>query len=197
MQNLDQYSKNVLILCIVLFFLVFIGFLISLFTSLAINYDAKAKGIKNRVLFAVLGFFFPFIIAIVYLIVRNNLKKIQPKICNCCGLTVDTSTNVCPKCSSTQFTDYLIYGNEKFRKRAKVYSITTVVLYVISLIFSFVIQLSGFFYTANFARDKSDYNYDNGYQYNYDDDDSFDYDDFFDQFKSGQYDSDDYDDYTG
>lgn len=184
MGNLDQYSINTLLLCFVLFFMVFLGFLISLFTALAINYDAKARGIKNRTLFAVLGFFFPVVVAIVYLIVRKNSRKIQPKLCNHCGLTVDTSVNMCPQCGSFEFTDYLIQDNEKYRKRAKVYAITALIMCLINLTFSVVIQLSGFFYTANFARDKNNYSYDNDYEYSDDyDDDYDDYEDFFNQFK--------------
>lgn len=196
MNNLSQFSGNNETLSIMFFVLIFAAFLaifVSLFTALAINEDAEARGIKNRILFAVLGFFFPLVVAIVYLIVRNNLSKIQPKMCNRCRLTVDTSVNVCPQCGSSEFTDYLIPNNEKYRKKAKSYAITALVLYVIVLIIGLVMQFSGLFYTSNFARDKNNYNYNNGYQYNNDgSNNDFDYDDFFNQFGNGQEDNGDF-----
>lgn len=190
MGNLGQQANNIIVLYIVLIFVLILAFLVSLFTCLAINEDAKARGIKSRKLFAALGFFFPLVVAIVYLIVRNNLSKIQPKMCNHCRLTVNSSVNVCPQCGSAEFTDYLIPDNEKFRKRAKTYAITALISYVIVMIISLIVQFSGLFYTSNFARDNNSYNYNNGYQYNNNDDDNdYNYDDFFNQFGSGQEDN--------
>lgn len=185
--GLDKQTSLVLIAALVM--LVF-AVLVQIFTCLAINSDAKAKGIKKRVLFAVLGFFFPLLITIVYLILRNNLAKIQPKICNNCGLTVDNSANMCPQCGCCDFTDYLIVDNEKNKKKAKGFAITALVMYVIVLALSIGIQYSGALSTSNFARDKNDYSYDNDYQYGDDygddEDDYDDYDDFFNQFGYGE-----------
>lgn len=143
-------------------------------------------------IFAVLGFFFPIPTAIVYLIVRKNAKKIQPKICNCCGISLDNSFAVCPQCGSTQFTDYLIVDNEKHHKVAKTTAISAAVLYVIVLTIGLYMQFSGMFYTTNFARDKNNYNYDNGYQYGFNNDDR---DDDDDDDNDGAFDQDDLDDY--
>lgn len=197
MNNLSQFSGNNETLSIMFFVLIFAAFLaifVSLFTALAINEDAEARGIKNRTLFAVLGFFFPLVVAIVYLIVRNNLKRIQPKICNHCGLTIESSFTVCPQCGSPEFTYYLIPDAEKHNKRAKSFSIVALVFYIIILIISIVAQFTGLFYTSNFARDNNNYSYNNDYQYNgdsdeFDDDNDSDYDDFFNQFGDGQNDS--------
>ena len=126
------------------------------------------------------------------MIVRKNAKKIQPKICNCCGISLDNSFAVCPQCGSTQFTDYLIVDNEKHHKVAKTTAISAAVLYVIVLTIGLYMQFSGMFYTTNFARDKNNYNYDNGYQYGFNNDDR---DDDDDDDNDGAFDQDDLDDY--
>lgn len=189
--RLSGGNQEMLKLAILLLLSSFLSIFVCILTSEAISEDSKARGIKNRMTFAVFGFFFPLPTAIVYLIVRKNAKKIQPKICNCCGISLDNSFSVCPQCGSTQFTDYLIVDNEKHHKVAKATAISAAVLYVIVLTIGLYMQFSGMFYTTNFARDKNNYNYDNGYQYgfNNDDNDEFDnddLDDYFNQFGNGQ-----------
>lgn len=202
--RLSGGNQEMLKLVILLLLSSFLSIFVCIFTSEAISEDSKARGIKNRMTFAVFGFFFPLPTAIVYLIVRKNAKKIQPKICNCCGISLDNSFAVCPQCGSTQFTDYLIVDNEKHHKVAKATAISAAVLYVIVLTIGLYMQFSGMFYTTNFARDKNNYNYDNGYQYgfNYDDDDdddrdgefnNDDLDDYFNQFGKGQDNSESFD----
>lgn len=202
--RLSGGNQEMIKLAILLLLSSFLSLFVCIFTSEAISEDSKARGIKNRMTFAVFGFFFPLPTAIVYLIVRKNAKKIQPKICNCCGISLDNSFAVCPQCGSTQFTDYLIVDNEKHHKVAKATAISAAVLYVIVLTIGLYMQFSGMFYTTNFARDKNKYNYDNGYQYgfNYDDDDDDKYDefdkgdldDYFNQFGNGQDNSESFDD---
>lgn len=197
--RLSGGNQEMLKLAILLLLSSFLSIFVCIFTSEAISEDSKARGIKNRMTFAIVGFFFPLPTAIVYLIVRNKAKKIQPKICNCCGISLDNSFAVCPQCGSKQFTDYLIVDNEKHHKLAKTTAITAAVLYVIVLSIGLYMQFSGMFYTTNFARDKNNYNYDNGYQYgfNNDDNDEFDnddLDDYFNQFGNGQDNSESFDD---
>lgn len=197
--RLSGDNQEMLKLVILLLLSSFLSIFVCILTSEAISEDSKARGIKNRMTFAVFGFFFPLPTAIVYLIVRNKAKKIQPKICNCCGISLDNSFAVCPQCGSTQFTDYLIVDNEKHHKVAKATAISAAVLYVIVLTIGLYMQFSGMFYTTNFARDKNNYNYDNGYQYgfNNDDNDEFDnddLDDYFNQFGNGQDNSESFDD---
>ena len=189
--RLSGGNQEMLKLAILLLLSSFLSIFVCILTSEAISEDSKARGIKNRMTFAVFGFLFPLPTAIVYLIVRNKAKKIQPKICNCCGISLDNSFTVCPQCGSKQFTDYLIVDNEKHHKVAKATAISAAVLYVIVLTIGLYMQFSGMFYTTNFARDKNNYNYDNGYQYgfNNDDNDEFyndDLDDYFNQFGNGQ-----------
>lgn len=196
--RLSGGNQEMLKLAILLLLSSFLSIFVCILTSEAISEDSKARGIKNRMTFAVFGFFFPLPTAIVYLIVRKNAKKIQPKICNCCGISLDNSFSVCPQCGSTQFTDYLIVDNEKHHKVAKATAISAAVLYVIVLTIGLYMQFSGMFYTTNFARDKNNYNYDNGYQYgfNNDDNDEFDnddLDDYFNQFGNGQDNSESFD----
>lgn len=196
--RLSGGNQEMLKLAILLLLSSFLSIFVCILTSEAISEDSKARGIKNRMTFAVFGFFFPLPTAIVYLIVRKNAKKIQPKICNCCGISLDNSFLVCPHCGSKQFTDYLIVDNEKHHKVAKATAISAAVLYVIVLTIGLYMQFSGMFYTTNFARDKNNYNYDNGYQYgfNNDDNDEFDnddLDDYFNQFGNGQDNSESFD----
>lgn len=202
--RLSGGNQEMIKLAILLLLSSFLSLFVCIFTSEAISEDSKARGIKNRMTFAVFGFFFPLPTAIVYLIVRKNAKKIQPKICNCCGISLDNSFTVCPQCGSTQFTDYLIVDNEKHHKVAKATAISAIVLYIVVLTIGLYMQFSGMFYTTNFARDKNKYNYDNGYQYgfNYDDDDdddkydefdNDDLDDYFNQFGNGQDNSESFD----
>lgn len=198
--RLSGGNQEMIKLAILLLLSSFLSLFVCIFTSEAISEDSKARGIKNRMTFAVFGFFFPLPTAIVYLIVRKNAKKIQPKICNCCGISLDNSFTVCPQCGSTQFTDYLIVDNEKHHKVAKATAISAIVLYIVVLTIGLYMQFSGMFYTTNFARDKNKYNYDNGYQYgfNYDDDDNDEFDkgdldDYFNQFGNGQDNSESFD----
>lgn len=199
--RLSGGNQEMLKLAILLLLSSFLSIFVCIFTSEAISEDSKARGIKNRMTFAVFGFFFPLPTAIVYLIVRKNAKKIQPKICNCCGISLDNSFAVCPQCGSKQFTDYLIVDNEKHHKVAKATAISAAVLYVIVLTIGLYMQFSGMFYTTNFARDKNNYNYDNGYQYGFNNDDrddngefdNDDLDDYFNQFGNGQDNSESFD----
>lgn len=102
----------------------------SVFAMLTVGYDAKALGVKKRTKFMVLTFFFPVITGIVYLCVRKKTDKIQPKMCDVCHTTVDTTTTFCPVCSNTTFTDYQIVNNADYKKKAKVFLIITICLYV-------------------------------------------------------------------
>ncbi|WP_297129315.1 hypothetical protein [uncultured Eubacterium sp.] len=204
--QLSGDNKELIKLAVLVLLSSFLSLVVCVLTSVAISEDSKARGIKSRISFAVFGFFFPVPTAIVYLIVRNKAKKIQPKICNCCGISLDNSFAVCPQCGSTQFTDYLIVDNEKHRKVAKSTAISAAVLYILVLIIGLYMQFSGLFYTTSFARDKNNYNYDNGYQYGFnnddrddddDKDDEFDKDDmdeYFNQFGNGQNNSESFDD---
>lgn len=205
--RLSGDNQELIKLAVLILLSSFLSLLVCVLTSVAISEDSKARGIKNRITFAVVGFFFPIPTAIVYLIVRKNAKKIQPKICNCCGISLDNSFAVCPQCGSKQFTDYLIVDNEKHHKVAKATAISAIVLYIVVLIIGLYMQFSGMFYTTNFARDKNNYNYDNGYQYGFNNDDrddddddrddefdNDDLDDYFNQFGNGQDNSESFDD---
>lgn len=107
-----------------------LSILTSVFAMLTVGYDAKALGVKKRTKFMVLTFFFPLITGIVYLCVRKKTDKIQPKMCDVCHTTVDTTTTFCPVCSNTTFTDYQIVNNADYKKKAKVFLIITIFLYV-------------------------------------------------------------------
>lgn len=145
--------------------------LVSIFTVMAINEDAKAIGIKNKTAYLVLSFFFPVIVAIVYFCKRKKAEKIQPKICNVCGAILNSNTQVCPRCAGTSFTDYLIVGNEKHHKNAKIFAIIAIVFFVLNM---------GVSTAADFYKEFND-----NFNISYSDDSQFnidDIDDYFSQF---------------
>lgn len=175
LNDLSISNRQLLIAMLIVLGMLLLSLLVGVFTCLAINEDGKALGVKDRKIYAVLGFFFPAITAIVYLIIRKKTEKIQPKMCNNCGLTVPPSINGCPQCGCMDFTDYLIVDNDKHKKRAKCFAVIGVVLYVIMLSFGTLSQFENLFNISNFDGDKI-YNYDNDYQYEYD------YDDYLNQY---------------
>ena len=170
LNDLSISNRQLLIAMLIVLGMLLLSLLVGLFICLAINEDGKALGVKDRKIYAVLGFFFPAITAIVYLIIRKKTEKIQPKMCNNCGLTVPPSINCCPQCGCMDFTDYLIVDNNKHKKRAKCFAVIGVVLYVIMFSFGTLSQFENLFNISNFDGDKI-YNYDNDYQYEYDYDD--------------------------
>ena len=140
LNDLSISNRQLLIAMLIVLGMLLLSLLVGLFICLAINEDGKALGVKDRKIYAVLGFFFPLITAIVYLIIRKKTEKIQPKMCNNCGLTVPPSINCCPQCGCMDFTDYLIVDNNKHKKRAKCFAVIGVVLYVIMLSFGTLSQ---------------------------------------------------------
>lgn len=186
-QFLNEYAPLIMNLLIFILAMLALSIAFRVFLCLAINYDAKARGVKDRTLYTVLSFFFPLVVGIVYLCTRKNCKKIQPKICNNCQTTVDTNTAFCPNCLGAEFTDYLIQDNEKYRKKAKIFLIVGIVFYVIAG----VVNASYNIYFDNnaeqFINDLDKYSqysddYDNDYYDDYDDGNDFDADGYFDNF---------------
>lgn len=162
---------------------VIIGLIFSIayrtFACLALYNDAKARGIKDSTVYVVLEFFFPIIVAIVYLCNRKKAAKIQPKLCNNCRTTVNTNSTFCPNCLGTEFTDYLIPNNEKYHKNAKLFVVIAIVIFVVSSIVSSVRSQQ----LEQSSKDFLD-KYGNGYNQYYDDDEYQDFEDFFNQFEN-------------
>lgn len=103
----------------------------------AVYFDATARGVKDKILFTVLTFFFPIIVGIVYLCIRKKTPKIQPKICNNCRTTVNTKSTFCPNCLGVEFTDYLIPNNEKYHKNSKICLIVAALCFALYIVASF------------------------------------------------------------
>lgn len=173
-----SYALNMLGSLLIYVVLCFIGgILFRTFACLALHNDAKARGVKDATIYTVLEFFFPIIVAIVYLCNRKKAAKIQPKLCNNCRTTVNTNSTFCPNCLGTEFTDYLIPNNEKYHKNAKIFTVIAIVLYVIANIISSI----GSTYFTQYSNDFLD-KY--GYNEYYDDDEYQDFEDFFEQFEN-------------
>ncbi len=184
MNYLNDYGVNEalnMLGSILIYFIV--GFVFSVayrtFACLALHNDAKARGIKDSTVYTVLEFFFPIIVAVVYLCNRKKAAKIQPKLCNVCRTTVNTNSTFCPNCLGTEFTDYLIPNNEKYQKNAKLFTILAIVLFVVANIFSS-------FGSQKVQQQSEDFLDEYGYGYNQDyyDDEYQDLDDFFNQFEN-------------
>lgn len=89
-----------------------------LFTC-AVGQDAKARGLKHRVLFMVFTFISPLLTGIVYLCVRSSAQKIVPKMCVLCGATLDPNFRQCPNCGGFAFNDYILPNDAQLKKSAK------------------------------------------------------------------------------
>lgn len=150
------------------------------FACLALHNDAKARGVKDATIYTVLEFFFPIIVAIIYLCNRKKAAKIQPKLCNNCRTTVNTNSTFCPNCLGTEFTDYLIPNNEKYHKNAKIFTILAIVIFVVANIVSSIGSKQLQQRSNDFLDKYGTYGYD---EY-YDDDEYQDFDDFFEQFEN-------------
>ncbi|MBQ3904979.1 MAG: hypothetical protein II744_08385 [Eubacterium sp.] len=115
---------------------------VRLLFALAVNHDAKAIGVKNKTLWSVLEFFFPLIIGIIYLCVRNSLEKTVPRYCTSCGATMPPNTKACYNCGSTMLLDFNITGAEQEKKSRKNCIIAGVVIYVVLFIGSQIFGIS-------------------------------------------------------
>lgn len=142
------------------------------FLVLAVYYDADSKGIKDKNIYAVLTLFFPIIMIIVYLCVRKNAAKIQPKMCNVCHTTVNTNMTFCPKCLSSSFTDYLVAGSVKKKKQSNLFSVMALLFYICAVINIFTA-------CSVLVQDFDDYINDDSYSYNEHYFDDYDYSDKF------------------
>lgn len=177
---LDEYTPFIMNL-IIYFVLAFVLSLIfKAFICAAINFDAKARGVKEKTMYTVLSFFFPIIVGIIYLCRRKNCPKIQPKLCNQCHTTVDTKSTFCPNCLGTEFTDYRIQNDVKYHKTSKIFLIIAIVVYVVTCVVNVFFNV---YFSDNADKFISDLEkYTDGYSDSYDNSDDFDADDYFNQF---------------
>ena len=127
------------------FYLVVIlcSILVQIFLPLAIYNDAKAHYSKNTVLFTVLSIFFPLIIGIVYLVLRNKPDQVDytllSKNCLGCGAPCNGAEFNCHACGNSQFTE--LYGaedTEKRQKKAKGFLIAAIACYALDIIIAVV-----------------------------------------------------------
>ncbi|WP_177917757.1 hypothetical protein [uncultured Eubacterium sp.] len=178
-QFLNEYAP--LLASIALYF--FVTFVLSVayrtLLCAAVSFDAKARGVKERTLYTVLTFFFPLIVGIVYLCTRKNCAKIQPKICNQCGMTLDTGSTFCPNCLCTEFTDYRIQHDEEYHKKSKVLLIIAIVIYAVTCTVNVFANIYFDKNAEQFINDAEKFS--NGYFDNFNND-SEDFDDYFDNF---------------
>lgn len=104
------------------------------FIAIAINNDAAARDLKKGKTYAVLAFFFPLIVGIIYGCIRKKMEKIHPKVCNECCNYVGENVRVCPYCSSKRFSKYYNDKSDKLKKSAVIFTVLAVVLYIAGVV---------------------------------------------------------------
>lgn len=109
--------------------------LFKVMVMIAVGFDCKSRGVKDKTLWMVLTFFFTIIAGIVYACRCNDLEKNVPKLCVNCNTTVAPNCISCPNCSNTVFVDYQINNKDKITKKRKTSLIIAVISIVISVVF--------------------------------------------------------------
>lgn len=104
------------------------------FIAIAINNDATARDLKKGKTYAVLAFFFPVIVGIIYGCTRKKMEKIHPKVCIECCNYVKEDVRVCPYCSSKRFSTFHNDKSKTLKKSAVVFTVLAAVLYVVSIV---------------------------------------------------------------
>lgn len=113
---------------------VVISIMSNAFIALAINNDASARDLQKRTTYAVLAFFFPLVVGVIYLCKRSKMQKVHPKMCNRCCNYVEENAAVCPYCSSSHFSTYHNDKSKKLKKSSIVFLVLAVVLYVVGVV---------------------------------------------------------------
>lgn len=147
---------------------------VNIMAMLAIKFDCESEGIKNKTGWMVFAFFLPILCAIIYFIKRKKLKRETPKYCSACGTTNDSDAKFCIQCGNVYLENYKVVGGEEKKKKAKIFLIVAICLFVASNIFNSFIDTDELLYDS-FGDSFSDiYDYDDEY---FDDYDIYDYDD--------------------
>ncbi|MGN0523956.1 MAG: hypothetical protein ACI4IG_06760 [Eubacterium sp.] len=130
--------------------------LVSVFVMLAVGYDCRAEGIKNRTLWMVICFFSPKLGGIIYLICRKKAERITPKYCPLCGVTNAPNVPYCLQCGNMFMQNYKVVGGEKKKKISKVFLTLAIIAMIAETIYSAVSP----------AYDYSEF-FDDGFGYSY------------------------------
>ena len=146
----------------------------SILFMLAVGADAKAIGVKNRMMWMVLTVFMP-ISGIIYLCLRNSLEKITPKYCPACGATLPPNATGCMRCGNYALMDYRVADAPKYEKQRKGFLVGGIVVYVLAFL---VIIGATIGYTFSVVKDIGDYTY--NYSEEFDEDDL---EDFFENYE--------------
>lgn len=97
---------------------------------IAVGNDAKARGLKSRTAFMILVFFFPLVVGIIYLCVRDSAAKIVPQMCCNCHATLAPEYQQCPNCGGFLLQDYLVPNAVNLKKSAKTCLIIAIICYI-------------------------------------------------------------------
>lgn len=111
----------------------FFSILKNIFIMLAVGFDCKSKGLKNKAGWMALTFFIP-ISAIIYLCVRNSsAKKEVPLYCNTCGFTAQPNSKMCPRCGNYSLQEYQIVNSKENRKSAILCLVLAIIFAAVSV----------------------------------------------------------------
>ncbi|MGN0535048.1 MAG: hypothetical protein ACI4IR_03505 [Eubacterium sp.] len=126
--------------------------LCGIFTALAINFDAKRNFVKNRNLWAILGFFFGWIVLVVYLICRKKLiSKAEKYSCAVCYTDARDNTGVCPNCNNQNFIEKTNPKANKLKTLSIVFLVLAIIVPIVMFGSDTALNISG-----NFAQSIAD-----------------------------------------
>ena len=143
---------------------------------LAVSYDCKALGVRDRTLWMLLSFFIP-LCALIYLFVRKNLKKEVPKHCPNCGAASPPNAQVCLNCGNPALMDYQVVNAPSYKRSRNIYLIITVTLYIILWIATAISVGAAF--SATYDNNRRNGGQDNYGFYDFNDDFGWDIEDPF------------------
>lgn len=145
--------------------------LVSVFAMLAVGYDCKSEGIKNRTLWMIVCFFIPKLgLILYYFIFRSRAARVTPKYCPFCNATYPPGMPFCTNCGNATLQNYKVVGGEKKKSISKVFLILAIVAIVSSIVYTALVPSYdyGNFFSDNFGNsysngDKSGNDFDKGY----------------------------------
>lgn len=177
----DFYTNFVMSYSMLLLYALFV-LLFRVLMMLAVNFDCKAKGNKNYVVWMILCFFFPIVASIVYACKRDK-TDFSPRQCKKCGAFVHPDAQLCPVCGDAVLQRALEEKHSNQKKShicfgvsigAFVFAVVTFIITMTSLFgLIFDATTDGLKMADDFINDDGffdSYDYDFDYDYDYDDD---------------------------
>jgi hypothetical protein len=100
--------------------------------ALAVNADARSRNLKSATLFAILMFFFPLIVGIIYAAMRDNGEP-NEKYCTSCHLKVDGAAKMCPNCNTMTLAPVPNPNAKELAKKGVTLCVIGIIVFAVSL----------------------------------------------------------------